>query len=385
MLSSNNGHGRCATLAPHWRPAPLSVHDAVAPATAINFAESRRLRDPASRTFSTADYHPRHTKLIRRCRRLPELHSGQRDGLTSIATATTRRAVMSGHPKLDVDPAAVQLPSGMCRIAGGTFWMGDDNGYPEEAPAPAVTNAAFAAFIAATGYRTVAERPLHPATYSAAGPALLTPGSAVFFMPAGTVNLGDTLSRRAAGPLYPVRIGATRMVLPARLKEGDNILWRPSRWRTLRLMQPGPARRCRPRRNGNSPPVAGWTGLHSSGGDPQRGFARRAPVGSFPPNRYGLYDMTGNVWEWMSDWYSDQHTSSGKAPGCVPHNPRGSAQALSYDRTQPEVRIPRKVIKGGSYLCAPNYCQRYAPAARHPQMIDTSTCHIGFRCVIRSD
>jgi sulfatase modifying factor 1 len=114
------------------------------------------------------------------------------------------------------------------------------------------------------------------------------------------------------------------------------------------------------------------------------GFAGRAPVGSFPPNGYDLYDMAGNVREWTNDWYSVCHPPEDKGPCCVPRNPRGGAERRSYDPTQPEIRIPRKVIKGGSYLCAPNYRRRYRPAARYPQMIDTGTCHIGFHCVIRA-
>jgi formylglycine-generating enzyme required for sulfatase activity len=113
------------------------------------------------------------------------------------------------------------------------------------------------------------------------------------------------------------------------------------------------------------------------------GFVGRAPVGSFPPNGYGLYDMAGNVWEWTTDWYSAHHPAEAEAPCCVPSNPSGGTKTLSYDPEQPSVRIPRKVIKGGSYLCAPNYCRRYRPSARHPQMIDSATCHIGFHCVVR--
>jgi formylglycine-generating enzyme required for sulfatase activity len=114
------------------------------------------------------------------------------------------------------------------------------------------------------------------------------------------------------------------------------------------------------------------------------GFSRTAPVKSFPPNGFGLYEMAGNVWEWTTDWYRDRHKQPhAKKACCVPVNPRGPSVEHSYDVCQPKIRIPRKVLKGGSFLCAPNYCRRYRPAARYPQMIDTGTCHVGFRCVVR--
>jgi formylglycine-generating enzyme required for sulfatase activity len=114
------------------------------------------------------------------------------------------------------------------------------------------------------------------------------------------------------------------------------------------------------------------------------GYERTSPVRSFPPNGYGLYDMAGNVWEWTVDWYLDHHeVESGCCASAVSVNPRGGDVEQSYDPQQPGPHIPRKVLKGGSFLCAPNYCRRYRPAARHPQPVDTSTCHAGFRCIMR--
>ena len=114
-----------------------------------------------------------------------------------------------------------------------------------------------------------------------------------------------------------------------------------------------------------------------------RAYKRMTAVGTFPPNGYGLYDMIGNVWEWTIDWYSAKHEADAPKACCIPENPRGGGEEDSYDPCQPAIRIPRKVIKGGSHLCAPSYCRRYRPAARHAQPIDTSTSHIGFRCIVR--
>jgi formylglycine-generating enzyme required for sulfatase activity len=113
------------------------------------------------------------------------------------------------------------------------------------------------------------------------------------------------------------------------------------------------------------------------------GFPGTSPVDAFPANAYGVHDMIGNVWEWTTDWFNPRHTADAVKACCIPANPRGGRQEESYDPCQPTIRIPRKVLKGGSHLCAPNYCRRYRPAARFPQPIDTSTCHVGFRCIVR--
>jgi len=128
-----------------------------------------------------------------------------------------------------------------------------------------------------------------------------------------------------------------------------------------------------------------WQGLFPFANQCLDGWERTSPVRSFPANGYGLYDMIGNTWEWTQDWWSERPDDSKKPGGscCAISNPKGAKRKDSFDPAQPHVKIGRKVIKGGSHLCAANYCQRYRPAARHPEMIDTATTHIGFRCVVR--
>jgi formylglycine-generating enzyme required for sulfatase activity len=113
------------------------------------------------------------------------------------------------------------------------------------------------------------------------------------------------------------------------------------------------------------------------------GYPGTSPVKSYPPNGFGLFDMAGNVWEWTADYFAPEHAADGEHPCCVPRNPRVTAPDRSYGVGAPGAHIPRRVTKGGSHLCAPNYCLRYRPAARQGEAVDTSTGHIGFRCVVR--
>jgi formylglycine-generating enzyme required for sulfatase activity len=294
--------------------------------------------------------------------------------------------------------------------------MGSDGHYPEEAPvhtvavgrfsirATTVTNARYAKFVEATGYVTVAERPLDPKDYPGAPVENLVPGSLVFTMTSGPVDLRHmnlwwtwtpgACWRHPEGPQSNLDGRLDHPVVHVAYEDADSF----ARWAGESL--PTEAEWEYAARGGHEgrsfiwgeEPVPGgeylanfWQGdfpYHNSRAD---GFAGTAPVASFPPNDFGLYDMAGNVWEWTDDWYADHHPAEADKPCCVPANPRGPSMEASYDPAQPQFAVPRKVIKGGSYLCADNYCQRYRPAARRPQMIDTGMSHIGFRTVRRTE
>ena len=300
----------------------------------------------------------------------------------------------------------------MSWIPAGTFLMGSNDHYPEEAPVHRVTvdgfwidtfqvtNRQFAAFINDTGYVIVAERPLDSADFPGAPPENLLPGSLVFTMTRGPVDLRNlhlwwtwtpgASWRHPAGPASSLAGRENHPVGHVAYEDAEAY----ATWAGKVL--PTEAEWERAARGGLEGATFVWGCEPEASGDclanywhgdfPWRhadGYGATTPVGSYPPNGYGLYDMAGNVWEWTTDWYTDKHGGGPDEPCCLPHNPRGGTLEGSYDPAQPRFRIPRRVLKGGSYLCASSYCLRYRPAARRPQMIDTGMSHIGFRCIVR--
>jgi formylglycine-generating enzyme required for sulfatase activity len=301
----------------------------------------------------------------------------------------------------------------MSWIAGGEFLMGSDRHYPEEAPAHrvsvdgfwidthTVTNRDFARFVEATGYVTLAERPADPADYPGAKPEMLAPSSVVFKKPRQRVDLTDHFNwwvyvrgadwRHPRGPASSIKGLADHPVVHVAFEDAEAY----ARWAGKEL--PTEAEWEFAARGGCDGAEFVWgdeltpDGRHLAntwqGEFPwqnlyEDGYAWTAPVGSFPPNGYGLRDMAGNVWQWTADWFQD-HTAI-DSPCCTLINPRGGEREASCDPRLPAIKIPRKVMKGGSFLCAPSYCRRYRPAARMAQPVDTATCHLGFRCIVRT-
>ena len=306
----------------------------------------------------------------------------------------------------------------MRRIAGGKFLMGSDSNYPEEGPARMVkvsefyidvlpvTNAQFAAFVDETSYVTLAETLPDPRDYPGLLPEMMRTGSLVFSPPIRPVDLSDPHNwwsfifdanwRCPLGPNSSVQGMMDHPVV--HIAYHDALAY--AEWAGKSL--PSEAEWEFAARGGLHGKEFAWgDALTGSDGSPlanywqgefpwqntlEDGFLRTSPVRSYPENAYGLYDMIGNVWEWTEDWFALRHAilpKSRRDACCVPSNPRGGVIEHSYDPCLPDIPIGRKVLKGGSHLCSPNYCKRYRPAARWPQPIDTSTSHVGFRCVVR--
>jgi len=303
----------------------------------------------------------------------------------------------------------------MVWIPGGTYRMGSEHHYPEERPIQRVsddgfwmdrtpvTNTAFEKFVRETGHVTFAEIAPNAEDYPGAKPEMLQPGGLVFIKPPHRVDLRNFQNwwnfvfgadwRHPRGPNTTLDGLDTHPVVQIAYADAEAY----TKWAGKAL--PTEAEWEFAARGGLEDTEYAWGNELTPGGHlmanfwqgelpwqnlVEDGFEGTSPVGSFPANGYGLVDTIGNVWEWTTDWYTPRSGSEPIKACCTPHNPRGGKEADSYDPRQPEIRIPRKVIKGGSHLCAPNYCRRYRPAARFPEPIDTSTCHLGFRCIVRS-
>ena len=292
--------------------------------------------------------------------------------------------------------ASATARDGMRWIPGGAFSMGSEAFYPEERPVRRVqvdgfwiderpvTVSDFRRFVKATGHVTVAERPPDPADFPDADPALLVPGSLVFRRAGGPVDLRDVHNwwayvpgarwSRPEGPHSDTYTRGRHPVTQVAFEDARAY----AAWAGKAL--PTEAEWEYAARGGLDGATYAWGDEPSPDGRPMAntwqgefpwqnllsdGYEGTSPVGAFPPNGYGLLDVTGNVWEWTADRFEAE--GAGRAC-CAP---------AAHDG------LERRVIKGGSHLCAPNYCLRYRPAARQGESVDTSTSHIGFRCVRR--
>jgi formylglycine-generating enzyme required for sulfatase activity len=292
--------------------------------------------------------------------------------------------------------------------------MGSNDYYPEERPVHRVTvdgfwidqcpvtNREFRQFVESAGYKTVAESVPDPAHYPGVDPASLTPGSLVFQMPRNRVSLRDYRAwwRYVPGACWKRPEGADSdlagrddhpVVHIANADAEAYALWAGKSLPTEAEWEFAARGGLEAARFvwGNEVTPEGrlmantWQGEFPWQNLKLDGYEGTSPVHAFPPNGYGLYDMAGNVWEWTSDFYRARHPDDAKKACCVPCNPRVTSVSRTHEAGLSPEPIPRKVLKGGSYLCAPNYCLRYRPAARQGQAVDTSACHIGFRCVLR--
>ena len=301
----------------------------------------------------------------------------------------------------------------MLWIPGGTFEMGSANpNYPEEGPIHKVTvsgfwidkypvtNKQFQKFVKATGYITFAEKPPKAEDYPDANPELLVSGSAVFIKPDRPVDprslcwwqyIPSANWRHPEGPKSSIKGRENHPVV--HIVYEDALAY--AQWSGKQL--PTEAQWEFAARGGLEGKEFAWGDEFMPQGKlmantwqgqfPWQHLKSQPPgtqaIGSYPPNGYGLYDLIGNVWEWTNDWYREQHPENPTKSCCTVKNPKGGTENESYERHIPaSMQKPRKVLKGGSFLCAPNYCSRYRPAARYPEAIDTSTNHIGFRCVM---
>jgi len=298
----------------------------------------------------------------------------------------------------------------MILVPSGTFLMGATSFYPEEQPVRRVwvdefwidecpvTNEQFRRFVEDTDYVTVAERPVERAQYPDADPSLLVPGSLVFHQASRFVDLQDARNwwsyvpgacwRNPEGPSSDLELKDTHPIVHVAYEDAHAY----ASWAGKEL--PTEAEWEYAARGGLEGATYAWGDELAPGGRrmaniwegefpwQKRGsdYERTSPVKSFPPNGYGIYDVIGNVWEWTVERFEPVSLGAATASCCSGESARETGAACD----QPDARATvRRVVKGGSHLCAPNYCRRYRPAARQGETVDTSACHIGFRCIRR--
>lgn len=302
-----------------------------------------------------------------------------------------------------VSPAAVGSgeTAGMVFVPGGAFAMGSDRREPEERSTHLVrvdgfwidvhevTNAQFQRFVDATGYVTRAER--GPDAAKKLDEEVSGPGSAVFVQPkeGGDITrwwkyVKGASWRQPEGPGSSIAAREDHPVVHIAYEDAlayakwlGRELPTEAQWEYAARGGREDATEVVGATGADGKPAANtWQGIFPVFNTKDDGYAGSAPVGCFKPNGFGLYDMIGNVWEWTSDWYLAGHQ---RAPATNPMGPNLMQVRLAPGAT------PMKVIKGGSFLCAGNFCARYRASARQPQEIDLGTSHIGFRTVLNRD
>ncbi len=321
------------------------------------------------------------------------------------AQSRTSGAATTGC-RVDAPDGGTAGTANMVFVPAGAFTMGSDDQRPEERWAHRVevdgfwidrhevTNAQFAAFVAATGHVTLAERGLDPMTHPGISAELLAPGSVVF-VPPTDLSSGDIAQwwqyvrgadwRHPTGPGSSIDGKENYPVVHVAYEDAQAY----AAWRGHAL--PTEAQWEYAARGGLDGQAYAWGSEYSPEGrakanswqgifpvlnSGEDGYDGLAPVGCFDPNGYGLEDMIGNAWEWTSDWYLEEHSREAAV------NPAGPG---IFDINPTNGQSPRRVIKGGSFLCAANYCARYRPAARQPQEVDLSAGHLGFRTVLNAE
>jgi formylglycine-generating enzyme len=312
-------------------------------------------------------------------------------------------------PKINDNKPPGETPEGMTWIPGGEFWMGSVADQMKDArpwhlvyvggywiDTTEVTNERFSRFVSATGYVTVAERKPRAEDYPHAQPENLVAGAVVFSPPGHAVELDNHFRwwnyvaganwRHPEGPNSDIKRRMSHPVV--QIAYEDALAY--CKWAGKRL--PTEAEFEFASRGGLDRKRYAWGDEFMPGGKHmantfqghfpdsntgEDGYTGTAPVGSFPSNAYGLFDMAGNVWEWTSDWYRADYYQTLAATGEIARNPQGPAE--SFDPSEPGVA--KRVQRGGSFLCTDQYCERYIAGGRGKGELDTGTNHLGFRCV----